>query len=362
MTGADTTPPLVWSDTRTAAVLGTGFALPGDPLTTEDLLERIASRFGVDVRRRGRTVAHRLGIATRHISRALDERFEGTRAGQTNAELAAEAVRQALKQAGLRIADLAYLIAHTASPGELLPPNVARVAALLGYDGPFVELRQACTGFANALVFARALLDAPQSGPIAIVGSETGSVYFDPRRALEDHGQLVNLVQMGDAAGAIIIGRDDGATRARLSHLFFGRLGIRDRPGFRLAGGGSDAPWSASRRPEFEHDFAAIRDHGPELLERGATAARTLGIDLKGVDHFIPHQANGRMAALLAPRLGVPAERVFVNADRVGNTGSAAIWLAFAQLRERLHAGDSTLVLGAEATAHLFGGFHYVHG
>jgi len=53
---------------------------------------------------------------------------------------------------------------------------------------------------------------------------------------------------------------------------------------------------------------------------------------------------------------------VFVNANRLGNTGSAAIWLAFAELRSRMKLGESVLVLGAEATGHMFGGFRYVHG
>ncbi len=351
-----------WSDARAFRVLGSGSALPGEPIPTDELLGRVARRFGVDVRRRGRTIAHRLGIQTRHISRALQRRFEGTRPGSTNAELAAAAVRRALTEAGRRVADLAYLITHTVSPGQLVPPNVVRVAELLDYHGPFIELRQACTGFANALVLAHALIDTPGAGPIAIVGSETGSVYFDPLRARDDRSQLVNLVQMGDGAAALVLGPDEDAPCGRLSHAFFGQCGCRRPPGLRLAGGGSDAPLHAGGLPEFQHDLDAVRDFGPELLERGAAVARSLGVDPRTVDYVLPHQANGRMAALLAPRLGIAPDRVFVNADRLGNTGSAAIWLALAELRGRLRSGESVLVLGAEATGHMFGGFQYVHG
>jgi 3-oxoacyl-[acyl-carrier-protein] synthase III len=46
----------------------------------------------------------------------------------------------------------------------------------------------------------------------------------------------------------------------------------------------------------------------------------------------------------------------------MGNTGSAAIWLALADLRKRVRPGASVLALGAEATKYMFGGFHYVHG
>ena len=67
-------------------------------------------------------------------------------------------------------------------------------------------------------------------------------------------------------------------------------------------------------------------------------------------------------AELLSAEIDVDPARVFVNANRVGNTGSAAIWLALAELRETLHAGERVLILGAEATKHMFGGFLYVHG
>jgi 3-oxoacyl-[acyl-carrier-protein] synthase-3 len=79
-------------------------------------------------------------------------------------------------------------------------------------------------------------------------------------------------------------------------------------------------------------------------------------------DYILPHQANGRMDAILAAPLGLPPERIVVTADRLGNTGSAAIWLALAQLRPGLKSGQTALALGAEATDFMFGGFRYHHG
>ena len=88
--------------------------------------------------------------------------------------------------------------------------------------------------------------------------------------------------------------------------------------------------------------------------------AHSMGVDVAGVDYVVPHQANGRMAEAFAARFPLPAERVFVNADRIGNTGSAAIWLALTALRAQARRGTTALVLGAEATKHMFGGFLYV--
>jgi 3-oxoacyl-[acyl-carrier-protein] synthase-3 len=64
----------------------------------------------------------------------------------------------------------------------------------------------------------------------------------------------------------------------------------------------------------------------------------------------------------LGPFLGIEPSHVFVNAYLVGNTGSAAMWLALDQLRPKLEPGAKVLALGAEATKYMFGGFLYVHG
>jgi 3-oxoacyl-[acyl-carrier-protein] synthase III len=339
------------------AVLGTGSALPGEPISTDRLLQHIATRFGVDVRRRGARVARLLGISTRYISRPLLERFEGTRSEYTNAELCAQALRRALSRAGAKVSDLDYLIAHTATPGQLMPPNVAQVARLLSYTGPYVELRQACTGFANALVLANGLLAQRQSGLVAIVGSETGSVYFDPMTVNRHKGQLVNLVQMGDGAGAVILGCAR-PTDSQITHVFYGCSSQQRPAGFQLAGGGSDAP--STGLPQFEHDFQMVRRYGPALFEEGMVAASTLGVEPREMDYVIPHQANGHIGRLTARHLGLSPSRMFVNADRLGNTGSAAIWLAFDELHAGLRGDETVLALGAEATAYMFGGFRYV--
>src|SRR5579863_4252706 len=42
-----------WRDARSVSLLGMGTALPGPPVSTLELLGRLQSRFGVDVRRQG---------------------------------------------------------------------------------------------------------------------------------------------------------------------------------------------------------------------------------------------------------------------------------------------------------------------
>lgn len=351
-----------WTDRRALAVLGAGQALPGEPITTEFLANKIRTRFGIDLTRRALALGRKMNIQRRHLARDFAVRVEGTRPGDGNADLAARAVRAALAQAGLRPSDLAYLIGHTITPAEPVPSNISRVAHLLGYHGPVAEFRQACTGFVNATLFAAGLCAAGDGRPVAVVGSETGSVFFDPQCATEDLAQLVNFVQMGDGAGAIIFAGEQHYPRApRITGLYHGRLEVALAPGLQMRSGGSLTPHSSASVAQFDHAPALARDHGGALFRGGLEALSRYGVDWAEVTHILPHQANGHMDRLLAGCLPANA-RVIVHADRVGNTGSAAIWLALAEARDHLlTAGNRVAVLGAESTNYSFGGFVYEH-
>ena len=65
----------------------------------------------------------------------------------------------------------------------------------------------------------------------------------------------------------------------------------------------------------------------------------------------------------MATEFRIPGDRVFVTADRLGNLGSAAIWVSLDLLRRsgQLLPGQRVLVLGAEGTKYMFGGFVYQH-
>jgi 3-oxoacyl-[acyl-carrier-protein] synthase-3 len=397
----------VWRSSGAVAVLGTGLALPGTPVATAALLDALGSCLDKRGRATAAAIAARMGIETRHVGRPWHARAEGPAPGCSNPDLAAAAVRAALADAGLRASDLGYLIGHTATPAQPLPGNIVFAADQLGYPGPHIELRQACTGFANALMIAFGLLARPGARPVAIVGSETGSVFLDPDRLTDRPDQLVNLVQMGDGAGAIVLG-PAGSGRDNLHGAWFGAAGLDRSPGLLMRAGGSAAPSGGDGPLLFDHDFAAIIRHGAALFEAGMQASPELRAE--DADWLIPHQVSGRIGRQLARRFGLPAERFFVNADRVGNTGSAAIWIALAELRAGLRTttsksaancpsivmvgeggpstsytagstqdvhgapartitkrpgvprGSRTLVLGAEATKYMHGGFCYVAG
>ena len=141
-------------------VLGTGSVLPGPPLSTEMLLARVSPYLAPDTVSLARRLARRLAIDSRHLSRSLAQPIESTRPEDSGPRLAARAVRRALDRARLDPDAVDFLIGHTATPHTLLPSNTAWTADELGFAGPHLELRQACTGFAAAALTAAGLLSS----------------------------------------------------------------------------------------------------------------------------------------------------------------------------------------------------------
>ncbi len=339
------------------SILGTGIALPGPAVSAEALIDRLEHAFGLHDGRLARGLARHLGVATRHLVRDFTARREAPRSGHRNPELASAALARALDRAGLAVNDLGYVLAHTATPAQPLPANVSEIAAILRYRGPYAEFRQACTGFASALQFASALLARHDAAPVAIVGSETGSVYFDPLDSRADRSQWVNLLQMGDGAGAVILGpaRTGAVT---LHSAFVGQLGV-DSSGLRQPSGGSDRPWIDDHVMTFEHDFRSVARQGPELLDAAHAVLANRSERTDRVSKVVPHQANGRMGEWLSRRWQMPPSKFFGNGRDVGNLGSASIWAAldaFLQSQE-LEQDEEAWFLGAEATQYTFGGF-----
>ena len=337
---------------------GSGAALPGHSVDNDTLLTALEAHCGSAKARLARKYAKRLGINSRHLSRSLEHARSSARPGMDAPTLCKEAVSRAVADAGMD-----YLLGHTSTPHTLLPPNIAWVAEDLQYHGPYLELRQACTGFANALAVAAAMIAEDQAAQIGIVGSENGSPYFDITADFADREQLVNFVQMGDGAGAVLLGAADDAKNAVISDIFVGQIGVGKNPGISIKGGGSGDPGCAAGLPYFRHRATDVRRNGEQLIAAGIAAIEARGYRLGDFDWIIPHQAHGHIATLFAKRHPETAGKVFVTADRLGNLGSAAIWVSFDELLRsgRLARGQRVLILGAEASKYLYGGFVYTH-
>src|SRR5262249_23470202 len=81
------------------------------------------------------------------------------------------------------------------------------------------------------------------------------------------------------------------------------------------------------------------------MSDAAEEALREAGLGLDDIDLMIPHQANVRIIDGVAKRLRFPADRVFVNIQRYGNTSAASIPIALAEAEAqgRLRRGAKVL-------------------
>jgi 3-oxoacyl-[acyl-carrier-protein] synthase-3 len=321
-----------------------------------DALERLAGKRYAKIASR---IAPFLGIEGRHFSRSI---YSHTSAPTpSNSDLVVSVVTQLLEQSNTSLDAVDYLIGHTTTPDTQLPPSIAWVAEKLRYHGPFMELRQACTGFSSGLQIAIPRM-AMLNKPVMIVGSETGSVYFDYHPEFLDQSQLVNYMQMGDGAGGVIIASEDIPGLGKISDCFTGQIGVEQSPGLSLDGG-SMSVYTQDGKARFHHDASNVRKSGEALFQASILALRSRGYELNDFDYIIPHQASGHIDTMLAEALDIDPTKIINDAKHWGNLGSAAIWCSFSKLVNSgtLSKGSKVVILGAEATKYMYGGFVYTH-
>jgi 3-oxoacyl-[acyl-carrier-protein] synthase-3 len=156
-------------------------------------------------------------------------------------------------------------------------------------------------------------------------------------------------VLFGDGAGAVVLQATKG------DH---GILGSRMKSNGNYAdficmpGGGSNFPASDPRN--IEQKLPYIRMKGNETFKVAVKAMADVTADLLGeqgftnedIQLFIPHQANERIIDAVASRLKFPAERVYKNVERYGNTSAASIPIALDECvqAERVKTGDLVLL------------------
>ncbi len=299
--------------TRRAGVLGLGTALPETVVPNED----IAARIGVD----SEWIVRRTGISERRRLRD-DERLS---------DLAIEAGRLALEDAGQDPAQIDMVLVATVSQDEVMPNSAPVVAAGVGANGAgALDVGAACSGFVSTLALAAGLIESGRSERILLVGADALSRWTDP----EDK-RTASL--FGDGAGAVVLAAQDG-----------GGVG----PSVIGADGGmSDlliAPRDALIRMDGLETFKqAVRRMG-ESTEQVLEAASLTHAD---IDLFVYHQANRRILASLAEHYELDTDKVVDAIGALGNTSAASVPLALEQSRAagQLRPGAKVLLGAAGA-------------
>lgn len=276
-------------------------------------------------------ITTRTGIAQRYIS-----------TGETTVDLATQAAQQALGRAKWAAATLDLIIVATMTPATLMPSTAAAVQGRLkagratGFD-----LSAACAGFITAMTVANQMMVNPAFQRVLVIGADTMST-------LVDWHDRSTAVLFGDGAGAVLLERTPAAGPWGMCLTTDGELGAY------LTAGKQQGQWATLPHPlptlapltmngRAVYKFATHRV--PAAIEQALAQA---GVTKAQIDHFLLHQANARIIAQVAKRLGQPAAKFPLNIDRYGNTAAASepILLDECIQTGRLLRGDRLVLSG----------------
>jgi 3-oxoacyl-[acyl-carrier-protein] synthase-3 len=291
----------------TAAISGIAYALPEKVVTNADLSVEHPEW---DMMR----VETRTGVLRRHIAE-----------GETALDLAKQAaVKLIADHPAAREADA--ILFCTQTPDQIMPPNSALLHEYLGMgDAVFaLDFTLACSGFVYGLAQAQGLLAAGIASSILLVTGDTYSQLIDPN----DRGPRVLF---GDGAAATWI-TSGGRGLVDIALATSGR----DHRAF-MVPKGSDV-----LHMDGFHVLGFVQSHVPgqvsDLLERN-------GLTVEDIDLFVFHQASRLALDTLGRMLQIPADRVYSNLERVGNTVSASIPMALCDAMDEGRAGPGSRVL-----------------
>jgi len=339
-------------------IIGSGRYVPGDPISN-DALARVMDTDDAWIRQR-------TGIAQRHFAP------EGVGAS----DLALEASRRAIADAGLEPGDIDYIVFSTMTPDYPFPGPGGLLGAKLGIPGvPALDIRQQCCAMPFAFQVADGLIATGAATTVLVVGAEAHAGFMpwedwdvvegkadrpvsaEARDRATRHRGLA--VIFGDGAGAMVMRRHPEAGRGLLGTLT--RSDGRAAKQIYIEGGGFTrrphwAPWM------FEQELHIPRMAGRDLFKNAVTklpeVVRELcarhDVALDDVDWFLAHQANDRINGAVRDALGVPAEKVPSNIARYGNTSGATIPILVDELREagKLRSGHLLCFLALGAGLH----------
>lgn len=307
-----------------AVVVGTGAVLPGPPVTNAALAERLAAG-GVETS--DEWITARTGIRQRFFTN-----------GETTTDLASQAARLALDDAGMDAADVDLIVVATSTPDWIFPSTACLVQSRLGVGGGAAfDVQAACCGFVYALATADALIRSSTARTALVIGAETYS-------RILDFGDRSTCVLFGDGAGALVLSasRSESGVLASRLHADGSHHHI-----LRVAGG--VAAGKVTGYPFLTMEGKSVFRLAVNALESVAHEALTAaGLCVDDVDWLIPHQANARIVDATAKRLGLPIDRVVVTVDRHANTSAASIPLALDAARKdgRIRSGQLLLLQG----------------
>ena len=310
---------------RSVHIVGTGSYVPDRVVTNADLEKMVDTT--------DEWITTRTGIKERRLAPDYI----------CTSDLAVEAARRAMDQAGINAEEIDLIICATITPDMPFPATACIIQHKLGAKrAAGFDIEAACSGFLFGMEIGQQFITSGTYNTVLVIGAEKLSTIVD----WQDRN---TCVLFGDGAGAAIL-RSRGDEHGILTTC--------------MGADGSQAdillmPAGGSKFPASKESVSAGMHHlkmsGKEVYKQAVIAMQTAAeealrkcnLTIADIQCESPHQANSRIIEALADRLGAPMEKVYMNLQRYGNMSAASVAVALdeAAREGRFHRGDLILLV-----------------
>lgn len=319
-------------------IIGYGAHLPGEPITNEQLKEKLPVHFEFDPKRHALVT----GIKSRHW---------GDKDVATS-DIAAEASKQALERAGIQASKLDRIILGTQTADYVNTAASCSVQVKIGATCPVGDTTASCSSFMYALDYGIRCVATGQEN-VLVIGADMKS------RMVRRSDQLFIPI-FSDGAGAVVLtkcNKDEGFIDIS---LWADGTGLKQ---MYVPAGGSVMPASHETVDADLHG-TVLNMSGKELAESASLKMAELSMQIceknnicvQDIDVFVPHQANYYIMRKAATAAGIPLGKMIVCIDQVGNCIAGTIPIALNKGYETGRYKPGTLVLIVAAGSGYTGG------
>lgn len=310
-------------------IAGTGSAVPDRVLTNADLESMVDTS--------DEWIVKRTGISERRI--CDPEKGEGAFL------LECKAIRAALEAAEMDASELDLLILGSLTSEMRCPSNACRINAEIGAaPAASFDLNAACSGFLYSLNIADSLIRSGRHRKVGVIGCDVLSPFID-------YNERTVSILFGDAAGAVVLARDDEHPERGCIYQKIESDG-RGWENLYMPRKESDVPSNAAPT---EVRLGNLRMNGREVYKFAVKkfqeviedALEQTGLAVDDVAQFVCHQSNVRIIQSAKEKIGLPDDKVYVNIDRYGNSSAGSVGLCFDQLWRagKIKRGDHVVLV-----------------
>lgn len=303
-------------------IKGVGSYVPSQVITNDDLSKIVDTNH--------QWILERTGICERRISE-----------GEDTSSIAYKAAKVAMDKASIKGEEIDLIIVATITPDSFTPSVACILQKMIGAkNATAFDLNAACTGFIYSLEVAESLLKTGRYKNALVVGAETLSKIIDWK-------DRSTCVLFGDGGGAAVIGIDEEEKSGIINTYSISE----GEKGDALTAGANDVINPFAKEEVIKSKY--VQMNGREVF-RFATGAMVdsinkvlegTGYNLEDIDYVVPHQANLRIIDYAAKKLGLSKEKFYVNLERVGNTSSASVPMALADMDNEGKLKDGNLIV-----------------